>query len=76
MHPLTVGEQGGAFRLEDSLQYGHLPARFSEPDPAKYLRDYVQTYLREEVMQEGLARNIGHFSRFLEVASFERDRAL
>lgn len=72
MHPLTVREQGSAFRLEDSLRYGHLPARFSEPDPARYLKDYVQTYLREEVMQEGLTRSIGHFSRFLEVASFSQ----
>lgn len=72
MHPLTVAEQGDAFHLESSLQYGHLPARFSEADPAKYLQDYVQTYLREEVMQEGLTRNIGHFSRFLEVASFSQ----
>lgn len=72
MHPLTVQEQGDAFRLEDSLRYGHLPARFSEADPARYLRDYVQTYLREEVMQEGLTRNVGHFSRFLEVASFSQ----
>jgi predicted AAA+ superfamily ATPase len=72
MHPLTVAEQGDAFRLEDSLRYGHLPARFNEPDPARYLRDYVQTYLREEVMQEGLTRNIGQFSRFLEVASFSQ----
>lgn len=72
MHPLTVTEQGDAFRLEDSLQYGHLPARFTEADPAKYLQDYVQTYLREEVLQEGLARNIGQFSRFLEVASFSQ----
>ena len=72
MHPLTVAEQGGAFNLRDSLQLGHLPARFSESDPAKYLKDYVQTYLREEVMQEGLTRNIGHFSHFLEVASFSQ----
>lgn len=32
----------------------------------------MQTYLREEVMQEGLTRNIGHFSRFLEAASFSQ----
>ena len=72
MHPLTVAEQGDAFNLRDSLQLGHLPARFSESDPGKYLKDYVQTYLREEVMQEGLTRNIGHFSHFLEVASFSQ----
>lgn len=70
MHPLTTAEQQDAFSLRDSLQFGHLPARFSESDPAKYLKDYVQTYLWEEVMQESLTRNIGHFSRFLEVASF------
>ena len=70
MHPLTTAEQQEAFSLRDSLQFGHLPARFSEQDPAKYLKDYVQTYLWEEVMQESLTRNIGHFSRFLEVASF------
>ena len=72
MHPLTVAEQGDAFNLRDSLQLGHLPARFSESDPGKYLKDYVQTYLREEVMQEGLTRNIGHFSHFLEAASLSQ----
>lgn len=72
MHPLTAAEQAAAFRLEDSLQFGHLPARFSEADPMRYLQDYVQTYLREEVLQEGLMRNIGPFFRFLEVASFSQ----
>ena len=72
MHPLTVTEQQDAFDLHNSIQFGHLPARFNEDDPGKYLKDYVQTYLREEVMQEGLTRNIGHFSRFLEAASFSQ----
>ena len=72
MHPLTVVEQEDAFNLQDSIRLGHLPARFSESDPGKYLKDYVQTYLREEVMQESLTRNIGHFSHFLEVASFSQ----
>ncbi len=76
MHPLTAWEQGESFALADSLRLGHLPARFSEPDPARYLRDYVQTYLREEVMQEGLTRNIGQFSRFLETASFSQGAVL
>ncbi len=72
MHPLTVVEQQEAFNLHDSVQLGHLPARFNESDPGKYLKDYVQTYLREEVMQESLTRNIGRFSHFLEVASFSQ----
>jgi len=72
LHPLTAEEQVDAFQLSRSLIYGHLPARFSEPDPQRYLKDYVQTYLREEVLQESLTRNIGHFSRFLEAASFSQ----
>ena len=76
MHPLTVTEQGEAFDLRDSLRFGHLPARFNDNDPARYLTDYVQTYLREEVMQEGLTRNIGHFSRFLEAASLSQGQTV
>ena len=76
MHPLTVSEQGEAFELRDSLNFGHLPARFNDKDPGRYLKDYVQTYLREEVMQEGLTRNIGHFSRFLEAASLSQGQTI
>ena len=76
MHPLTAAEQGPSFVLTDSLRLGHLPARFNEADPARYLRDYVQTYLREEVLQEGLTRNIGQFSRLLETASFSQGSVL
>ncbi len=72
LHPLTANEQGNAFQITQSLRFGHLPARFSENDPEKYLKDYVQTYVREEVLQESLTRNIGHFSRFLEVAGFSQ----
>jgi predicted AAA+ superfamily ATPase len=76
LYPLTVAEQKVAFNITDSLRFGHLPARFSEEDPGRYLKDYVQTYLREEVMQEGLTRNIGIFSRFLEAASFSQASVL
>lgn len=72
LHPLTAKEQEDAFQISQSLHFGHLPARFSEHDPQKYLKDYIQTYIREEVLQESLTRNIGHFSRFLEVASFSQ----
>ena len=76
MHPLTAMEQGDAFDLGRSVRLGHLPARFSDPDPSRYLKDYVQTYLREEVMQEGLTRNIGHFARFIETASLSQGQPL
>jgi uncharacterized protein len=72
MHPVTAIEQEEEFDITKSLYLGNLPARFSEDAPQKYLKDYVKTYIREEVLQEGLTRNIGHFSRFLETASFSQ----
>ena len=41
----------------------------AEDDDAReeFLRAYVTTYLGEEVRAEGLVRNLGGFSRFLEV---------
>ena len=76
MHPLTVEELGKDFSLAHALQYGHLPSTFKEHDPVQYLKSYVTTYLREEVQQEGLTRNLAAFSRFLETASFSQAQIL
>lgn len=76
MHPLTVQELGSDFSMAHALRYGHLPSTFREQDPERYLESYVTTYLREEIQQEGLARNLGAFSRFLEVASFSQAQLL
>jgi predicted AAA+ superfamily ATPase len=65
------------FSLEVSLRNGHLPSLFSEnKDPNLYLESYIETYLREEVQQEGITRNLGVFSRFLETASFSQGSVL
>lgn len=76
MFPLTVEELGDDFSLQTSLQLGHLPAISAEPDPTDYLASYVRTYLREEVQQEGLTRNLQTFARFLEAASFSQGSVL
>jgi predicted AAA+ superfamily ATPase len=76
MYPLTVVELGDSFCLKKSLAWGHLPAIPSEKNPDLFLKAYVQTYLREEVLQEGLTRNLGSFSRFLETASFSQGSVL
>lgn len=76
MHPLVIQELGEQFNLHHAVQYGLLPSVVTHPDPRKYLESYVQTYVREEVLQEGLTRNIGAFSRFLEVASFSQGQVL
>lgn len=76
MHPLTAGELGRDFDLPRALRFGCLPFACTTDDPAAYLRDYVATYLREEVLQEGLVRNMPAFSRFLEAASFSQGTTL
>ena len=72
MHPLTCQELGRDFNMKHSLLYGQLPSAYVEEDPQRFLQSYVKTYLREEVQQEGLTRNLGAFTRFLEAASFSQ----
>jgi len=72
MHPLTCYELGEDFSLENSLKFGMLPSVSQVTDPKHYLETYITTYLREEVLQEGLTRNIGEFARFLQTASFSQ----
>lgn len=72
MHPLVIQELGTAFNFEHALTLGMLPATYTYADPSRYLATYVDTYLREEVLQEGLIRNISAFARFLEIASFSQ----
>ena len=76
MHPLTANELGNDFDINISLQFGHLPEIYNTPGPGEYLKSYIQTYLREEVLQEGLTRNLSVFTRFLEFASFSQGAAL
>lgn len=72
LHPLIIQELKGAFDLETALTLGLLPAVYTYDNPKKYIESYIEVYLREEVMQEGLTRNIGAFSRFLETASYSQ----
>ena len=79
MFPLTAVELKQDFNLKNSLQFGQLPFVYSKNTSQEikdYLDSYTQTYLREEVMQEGLTRNVGAFSRFLEIASFSQGEVL
>ena len=57
--------------------YVAIPHADRDQDNAKhYLESYVATYLQEEVIQEGLVRQISAFSRFMEVASFSQGNQL
>lgn len=75
-HPLTTKELGLDFNMSSSLLYGHMPSAYGEMNPKKYLESYIKTYLEEEIQQEGLTRNLGAFSRFLETVSFSQGSVL
>ena len=70
MHPFTARELGNAFSLEKALQTGLIPVIENSVDPTRTLSAYVDIYLREEILAEGLVRNLGAFTRFLEIISF------
>jgi len=53
------------FNLERYLQYGGLPAVYLSEYPEEELDAYVNTYLKEEILAEGLIRRLPPFSRFL-----------
>ena len=76
MLPLVIQEFPDQFHLAQVMQWGLLPAVITHTEPRKFLETYVQTYLRKEVLQEGLTRNLGRFARFLEIASFSQGQVL
>ena len=76
LYPFMAIEIVDDFVLEDALNFGLLPLRFAEDDPADFLKGYVSLYIEEEVMQEGLVRNIEPFARFLQVMSFSHGQVI
>lgn len=70
MGPFLASELGMNFSLEKALKIGLIPLIWESTNPEERLRNYLHLYLKEEVQAEGLVRQIGDFSRFLEVASF------
>jgi len=70
LHPFMAAELGRRFNLNEALETGLLPVIQASSNRQESLRSYTALYLKEEVQLEGFVRNIGHFARFLEVASF------
>lgn len=78
MTPLLF-EERPQLKLEDILLYGTLPGMVTESDLSLRETDlysYVATYLEEEVRAEALVRNLGSFSRFLEIAAGESGKQI
>lgn len=68
MLPLTwyeIYQTKGQFDLISFLQLGGIPAITQQ----RYLYNYIDTYLKEEILQEALIRKLTPFSRFLQISS-------
>ncbi|MBI5624776.1 MAG: ATP-binding protein [Elusimicrobia bacterium] len=72
MHPFMAAELAAKFDFGRALKFGLLPLAWQAKDPEDVLRAYAALYVREEVQAEGLVRNVGNFSRFLEEISFSQ----
>lgn len=69
MRPLISAELGELDLLK-ALNRGLLPAHYLQEEYRKSLRAYVRDYLKEEVFDEGLTRNIPAFSRFFDAVGY------
>ena len=69
LFPLTSAELEQDFNIDQTLVYGTLPMAVTGEDPEGFLTSYAGTYLNEEIRAEALTRNVGTFSRFLEIAA-------
>ena len=68
LHPLISYEIGKPDVLE-RVKKGSLPGIYTSDNYKEELRQYAGLYLEEEIRAEGFVRNIGSFSRFLEIAA-------
>ena len=70
MFPLTSQELGFPASAAKLLSMGTLPMICQKPDlAADLLESYAGTYLREEIQQEALVKDLGSFGRFLRIAA-------
>lgn len=77
-HPFLASEMGPDFNLAEALRLGMVPlVRYPiAQEPETVLRTYLDLYLQEEVINEGVVRQLDVFARFLETASFSHGAVL
>jgi len=69
LHPLTCKELGRQFDLFRVVERGLIPSIYFSDDPRADLQAYAGSYLQQEIVAEGVTRNVPAFSRFLKVAA-------
>ncbi|NOX37780.1 MAG: ATP-binding protein [Calditrichaeota bacterium] len=71
LFPFVFQEIREWYTLDEILRFGTLPPLLyrHNNERVEILRAYVDTYLKEEIIAEAFARNVGGFYRFLELAA-------
>ena len=69
MHPLASVELGEVDLLR-ALNRGLVPGHYLDSEYQRSLDAYVVDYLKQEVFDEGLTRNVAAFSRFFDAVGF------
>lgn len=57
------------FSIDRAVNYGMIPSHYLAKNPLRRLSAYIEVYLKEEIKEEALVRNLDAFHRFLEVAA-------
>lgn len=57
------------FDIDRAVTYGMIPPHYLAKNPSRLLAGYINVYLKEEIKEEALVRNLDAFQRFLEVAA-------
>lgn len=55
--------------IDRAVNYGMIPSHYLAKNPIRRLAAYIDVYLKEEIKEESLVRNLTAFQRFLEVAA-------
>lgn len=57
------------FDIDHAVSYGMIPSHYLAKNPQRRLAAYIEVYLKEEIKEEALVRNLDAFQRFLEAAA-------
>lgn len=76
LFPFVTAELNNKLDLNHALNVGMVPRHYLSPKPRPLLKAYVNLYLKEEIVDEALTRNVPAFEKFLNVAALTHGELL
>lgn len=70
LFPLTTNELDKDLDLLTALNRGLVPSHYLDQNYQRTIKAYINDYLKEEIKDEGLIRNLPAFARFLDAVPF------